>query len=125
MPRTYRIFTSENLTRIRHMAEQGGSPIEIARTIGSTPGSVRVVCSLHKIRFKRRRRSMDPASQTTVRHMLGASDHIISAHMPAPIFGEFSRKAERLQLSTSELASNLLMAIATSNIYEAVLDDDD
>lgn len=125
MPRAYRIFTSQNLTRIRHMAEQGSSTLEIARTIGSTPGSVRVVCCHHKIRLVRRKRSVDPAPQTDISHMDRTPEHIIRAHMPAPLFDEFNRKAEQLQLSPSDLASHLLVAIATSNIYEAVLDDDD
>jgi hypothetical protein len=53
------------------------------------------------------------------------SDHTIVAHMPAPLFVEFHRKAEHLQVPVSILASNLLAAIATSNIYDAVLDDED
>lgn len=124
MLRTCRVFTPENLALMRHMAEQGSSASEIASTIGSTPGSVRVVCSHHKIRLKRERRSADPPRQTAVRRMRRMPDHIIRAHIPAPHFGNFNRKAEHLQLSASDLASNLLTAIATSNIYEAVLDDD-
>jgi hypothetical protein len=110
---------------MRHMAEQGHSGFEIANTIGSTPGSVRVVCSHHKIRLKRGRRSVDQALQNSVHQVQRASDHTIMAHMPAPLFVEFYRKAENLQISASGLASNLLAAIATSNIYEAVLDDED
>jgi hypothetical protein len=68
---------------------------------------------------------VDPERQTVVRHLRHMPEHIIRAHMPASLFGEFSRKAEHLRLSTSDLASNLLMAIVTSNIHEAVLDDDD
>lgn len=125
MSRNPYIFTSINLSLMRHMAEQGHSGFEIANTIGSTPGSVRVVCSHHKIRLKRGRRSVDQASQNSVHQVQRGSDHTIMAHMPAPLFVEFYRKAENLQISASGLASNLLAAIATSNIYEAVLDDED
>jgi hypothetical protein len=45
--------------------------------------------------------------------------------MPASLYAEFHRKAEHLNLSPSGLASNLLTAITTSNIFEAVLDDDE
>ena len=124
MLRTRRIFTSENLARLRHMAEGGVSASEIAGTLGSTPGSVRVVCSRHKIKLKRGRRSVVPAAQSVDSFQPRIPDHIIRAYLPAPLFGEFSRKAEHLRLSASGLASHLLMAIATSNIYEAVLDDD-
>ena len=125
MPRNSYIFTPTNLSLMRHMAEKGLSAFEIADTIGSTPGSVRVVCSHRKIRLKRGRRSVDRASQNSVRQVQRASDHTIMAHMPAPLFVEFYRKAENLQISASGLASNLLAAIATSDIYEAVLDDKD
>jgi hypothetical protein len=45
--------------------------------------------------------------------------------MPAQLFVEFHRKAEHLRMSPSVLASNLLAAITLSNIFEAVLDDQD
>jgi hypothetical protein len=107
------------------MAEQGLSAFEIANTIGSTPGSVRVVCSHHKIRLKRGRRSVDQTLQDSAHQVGRGPDHTIMAYIPAPLFVEFYRKAENLQMSASGLASNLLAAIATSNIYEAVLDDKD
>ena len=122
--RRRRIFTSEKLSLMRVMAEQGCSASEIARTIGSTPGSVKVMCSHHKIRLKRGRRHVYPTQQAADCRIHPMPDHIIRAHMPATLFSDFSRKAEDLQLSASSLASNLLAAIASSRIYEAVLDDD-
>jgi len=124
MGRNCRVFTLENLTLMRHIAEQGGSSIDIANTIGSTPASVKVMCCRHKIRLKRGRRSKNATSQSTDGSRPRTMAHIIRAHLPTPLFSEFSRKAEDLQLSASGLASNLLAAIATSRIYEAVLDDD-
>ena len=127
MPRNSRIFTPQNLILISHMAEQGNSAIEIAKAIGSTPGSVSVACSRHKIRIGRGRgrRSVRKALPDRVHHAHPMSDHTIVAHMPAPLFVEFHRKAEHLQVPVSILASNLLAAIAISNIYDAVLDDED
>jgi hypothetical protein len=46
------------------------------------------------------------------------------ARMPARLYFDFHRKAEHLRMPVSTLASNLLTAIASSNIYEAVLDDE-
>jgi hypothetical protein len=109
---------------MRQMAEQGGSAIEIARTIGSTPGSVRVVCCHHKIRLKRGPRAVYHVPHTAACYTQRKADQVIRAQMPKLLFVEFGRKAEQLQLSAPGLASRLLTAIATSNIYEAVLDDD-
>lgn len=121
MPRLRRVFTLQNIARMRGMAENGSSALEIAQTLGSTAGSVRVVCSHHNIRLKRRRRRR--ASLIPLVH--SPSIHDIVAHMPASLYAEFHRKAEHLKLSPSALASNLLTAITTSNIFEAVLDDDE
>lgn len=110
----------QKLLRIRHLAEQGNSAIEIARSIGSTPGSVRVFCSRHKIKIRRVRRYIRSALP---RHFHSPLEHTIVARMPARLYSDFHRKAERLEMPVSVLASNLLAAIAASDIYEAVLDD--
>ncbi len=52
-----------------------------------------------------------------------APEHMVVAYMPAPLYAELHRKALHLHRPVSILASMLLNAIATSNIYEAVLDD--
>ena len=119
MPRLRRVFTLQNIARMRGMAENGNSALEIAQSLGSTAGSVRVVCSHHNIRLKRRRRAR------LIALVYSPSIHDIVAHMPASLYAEFHRKAEHLNLSPSALASNLLTAITTSNIFEAVLDDDE
>jgi hypothetical protein len=109
-----RIFTPNNLLRIRRMAGAGSSAIEIAESIGSTPGSVRVICCRYKIKLVRGgRRSTHPASDR------------LMVDMPAPLATKFRRKAEELQIPAFALATKLLSAIVVSNIYEAVLDDGD
>ncbi len=115
-----RVFTPHVISAIRRMAEQGQSASEIAKVIGSTPASVRVRCSLQKIKLRRGRR---PAAHNSTAR--GYIEHTVIAHMPAPLYAEFHRKAEHMQKSVTALASSLLVAIATSNIYEAVLDEDD
>jgi hypothetical protein len=106
-------FTPDNLLRVRQMAADGRSSIEIAKSMGSTPASVKNVCCRHKIRIPRRRQSMSNTLPKLV------------AHLPVSLSIEFHRKAEHLQISASVLASRLLEAIVVSNIYEAVLDDED
>ena len=116
-----RIFTPVNLRRIQQMALQGRSAIEMAQAIGSTPGSVRVVCCRHKIKIVRRgRQSITNAVSKPVRR---SSDQAIAADLPTSISTEFHRKAEELRIPVSVLATKLLSAIVISNIYEAVLDD--
>jgi hypothetical protein len=119
VPRLRRVFTLQNISRMRGMAENGSSALEIAQSLGSTAGSVRVLCSHHNIRLKRGRRAR------LIPLVRSLSIHDIVAHMPASLYAEFHRKAEHLKLSPSALASNLLTAITTSNIFEAVLDDDE
>src|SRR5215472_2605171 len=99
-----RIFTQNNLLTIRRMAEEGRSATEIAESIGSTPASVRNVCSHHKIKIGR------------------GQEHAIVVRMDGTLSAEFRRKAEELQIPTSVLATRLLSAIVISNIYEAVID---
>jgi len=118
-----RIFTPHALAVVRQMAERGSSSAEIANAIGSTAASVRVVCSHHKIRLRRGRRYPGRAVSVPSDPVQPMTQHTIVARMPPPLYADFFRKAEHLQLPVSVLASNLLAAIATSNIYEAVLDD--
>lgn len=56
-----RIFTADNLLRIRKMAAEGSSSFEIAEFVGSTPASVRVMCCQHKIKIGRRRHAGTPS----------------------------------------------------------------
>ena len=122
-----RIFTSENVALMKQMAAQGCSAREIAHAIGSTPSSVRVKCSYQKIRLRRgRRRSVEsrpPLQSTDHGQQSGEYRHLIVSYLPASICAEFTRKASELNLSASALASLLLSAVATSDLYKAVLDD--
>ena len=106
-------FTADNLLRVRQLVAEGNSSIEIAKSMGSTSASVKNVCSRHKIKIPRKRRSVENELSELV------------AHLPASVSTEFHRKAAQLQISASVLASRLLAAIVVSNIYEAVLDDKD
>lgn len=121
MPRYRNVFTPLNVGRIRDMAENGHSSFEIAQAIGSTAASIRAFCCRQKIRIKPKRR----ANGIRLARASSSAIHDIVVHMPVPLFVEFHRKAERLRMSPAVLASNLLAAITLSNIFEAVLDDQD
>jgi len=113
------IFTADALVLMRQMAEQGRSATEIALAIGSTQGSVRVTCSREKIPLKRGRRAINlhAAHQDNV-------ECLVTAHLPAPLYAAMRRKAGGFGLSLSALASKLLIAVAESDIYRAVLDEE-
>ena len=122
-----RIFTSENLTLMKQMAAQGCSAREIADVIGSTPSSVRVNCSYQKIRLRRGRRRLSEslASLQTadcVQHP-GECCQSIIFYLPAWVRAELNRKADERNLSGSALVSMLLVEIAKSDLFKAVLDD--
>ena len=116
-----RVFTSQALALMQQMASQGCSAPEIAKAIGSTPASVRVMLSRHKIRLKRGRTTR---IGQVAEHASRVPEHrVVVAYMPASLYTEFNRKAAHLDKPVSILASMLLNAIATSDIYQAVLDD--
>jgi hypothetical protein len=117
-----RVFTSQKVALMQQMAGTGCSAREIAEAIGSTPSSVRVVCSRQKIRLKGGRRPVSKQDEQLAEHV-GSPEHTVVAYMPAPLYAEFNRKAAHLDLPVSMLATMLLNEIASSDLYKAVLDD--
>jgi hypothetical protein len=117
-----RVFTPQSLSLVRQMAEQGSSAADIAKTIGSTAGSVRVMCSHNMIKLKRGRGSI--AQQGSVREPSERSIHVpLVAHMPPALYAEFESRARDLHKPPAMFASMLLNAIAASDLYRAVLDE--
>jgi hypothetical protein len=115
-----RVFTSENLIVVREMAARGCSAREIAEVIGSTPSSVRVKCSQQKIRLKRGR---GPGRSNGRFGGPEESRVRVVAYLPEQIYALLVQRALELRKPPSLLASMLLSAIATSELYRAVLDD--
>ena len=109
MSRHRYVFTPTAVEVIRGLAREGRSASEIADAVGSTAASVRVKCSLLKIKLRRGRPGI--VNQRLVVHMRPAD------------YAALERKARQMQQSATELAGMLLQAIVSSDIYEAVLDD--
>ena len=117
-----RVFTPQRLSLVRRMAEQGSSAADIAKTIGSTPGSVRVTCSHHEIKLKRGRGSI--ARQKSADELQECRlDVPLVAHMTPELYAEFESRARDLHKPPAMFASMLLNAIAASDLYNAVLDE--
>jgi hypothetical protein len=114
------VFTPRAVETIRGLADQGKSAPEIADVIGSTAGSVRVKCCQLKIKLTRRGRHILLQSQ---RGHNGAQKLVV--YMRPSDYAALKRKAAHLQRSSDELAAKLLKAIISSDIYEAVLDEDE
>jgi len=109
-----RVFTPSAINTLRGLVGQGKSASEIAGVIGSTAGSVRVKCSQLKIKLGRRGRP-GRKRQMAWQIVICLSDADYAA---------LKRKAADMQKSAVKLSGELLEAIISSNIYEAVLDDD-
>jgi DNA-binding CsgD family transcriptional regulator len=116
MPRHGIVFTPRAVETIRRLADHEKTAAEIADVIGSTAGSVRVKCSQLKIKLTRgRRRNI----------ILQIGRQKLTVYMRPSDCAALKWKAARLQRSSDELAADLLEAIISSDIYEAVLDEDD
>ena len=110
-----RVFTPSAINTIRELAGQRKSASEIAEVIGSTTGSVRVKCSQLKIKLRRQ------GQQGHIRQIAGQRLVIC---LSDAVYAALKRKAADMQKSAVELSCELLDAIISSDIYEAVLDDD-
>jgi hypothetical protein len=112
-----RLFTRAVINGIRELASQGKTAAEIATIIGSTPGSVRVKCCQLKISLSRRGRpSLVPSVPSDKQGKL-------VVRMGADGYAALMRRADQMQKSPVELAAMLLEAVASGNIFEAVLGD--
>jgi hypothetical protein len=115
MPR--RVFTPVVIKAVREMASKGKTAPEIAATIGSTTGSVRVMCSQLKIQLLRRGRpSLVPGFPPH-------NEHKLVVNMRLDDYAALKRKAVQMHKSPVEFAAMLLKAIIGANLFDAVLDD--
>ena len=116
-----RVFTPQNVVLMQQMVDEGSSAREIAATLGSTPASVRVTCSHLGIRLRRRRGCVPrPLPSSGLMRDLEVP---VVAYMPAEQYAEFTSRARAQGKPPGTFASMLLSAIATSDLYKAVLDE--
>jgi hypothetical protein len=114
-----RVFTPAAIQTVRELAAQEKTAAEIARQLGSTAASVRVKCCHLKIRLSRRGR---PTLVPTLPAQVEREKLVI--HMHPAKYAALKLRAARMQKPVDELATTLLQTIISSNIYEAVLDED-
>jgi len=115
MPR--RVFTPTVIQAVRQLAGQGKTASEIAATIGSTPGSVRVKCCQLSIALSRRGRP------SLVPNRYPRDEHRLVVNIRPDDYAALKLKAARMRKSPVEFAGMLLQAIVAANIFDAVLDD--
>jgi hypothetical protein len=112
------IFTPAAIETLRRLAREGKSASDIADAIGSTAASVRVRCSQLKIKLAQARTDVPRAQHRNVQ------EQKLIVGVPPAVYAALTKKAAGMQKSTDELARMLLEAVVSSDIYEAVLDDD-
>jgi macrodomain Ter protein organizer (MatP/YcbG family) len=108
------IFTPQVFALISNLVEQGLSAAEIAEKIGCTVGSLRVRCSQHGIRL-RRRAKFNLKIAHSKRLMINLSGNVAD---------RIKQQADKLGISATKFAANLIETIVRDNLYDAVLDHD-
>ena len=114
------MFTPRAIEVIRDFADNGKSASEIAYAIGSTAASVRVKCCLLRIKVQRRPRGGTARGRETQK----VTQKLV-VYLRASVYAALEQQANSMKKSAAELAELLLQAIVSSNIYDAVLDEDD
>jgi hypothetical protein len=104
-----KIFTKVNIIKIKALADNGFGSVQIAHDIGSTPGSVRVICSKMKIKLGRAKGYASSAKPYV--------------KVSEASFLELDRHARQKKISVRTLAALLLETIAKDNLFDAVLDE--
>ena len=121
------------LEQIPTLLERGVPPLEIARMIGCTLGTLRVVCSKSKISLRQNNRAQNGAprsreggardSVSPIRRTSGDHRQTITLELPNLTVTLLRQQAGGKGLSVSALAAKLLATIVQDGLYEAVLDD--
>ena len=97
------LYTPEVMEQIQLLAAQGLRPIEIAKRIGCSPGTLKVMCCRANISL--RRVPYEPISLETA--------------------GKLKAHADKKGMSPVTLITRLLEAIARDDLFDAVLDPDE
>jgi len=117
-----RIFTPEALVSIPVMVESGLRAAEIAERLGTTPKSLRVVCSRNGIplrkSFNGMKRKVVFANTTSE---AGRDDNVVTVALPPSVRLSLSREAQRRETLPQRLIERLFGIIAQDELYDAVL----
>jgi len=118
-----KLFTDSVLAQIpQWMRDEGLSTAQIAKKIGCTVGTLRVLCSRHGISLKQQRSYRQP------RNGEASGDDVqtdITLSLPNESRFRLKERAGLLGLSDAELVSLLIETINRDDLYSAVLDDRD
>jgi len=101
-------FDQSVLNEIRQLVSEGVSAREIAMKIGTTIGSLRVICSRHGITLRRQRDLESRAPNEVLR-------------IPTETFVAFQAAAKLRKRPLKDLVSAVLDTVAKENLFEAVL----
>jgi hypothetical protein len=118
-----KLFTDSVVAQIpQWMRDEGLSAAQIAKKIGCTVGTLRVLCSRHGISLKQQR------SYRQSRNAKASGDDAqtdITLSLPNESRFRLNERAGLLGLSDAELVSLLIETIDRDDLYSAVLDDRD
>ena len=151
MPRTT-ILTQAALARVASLVDQGHSAAQIASELGCTLGTLRVRCSQHGISLRRRdtgsreetvtaldlapsaaphaaprRQSVDRVDTADPRLTVVSKSSVdvrieLKVLLPQITTEQLRQRGALRGISSSTLASELIMTIARDGLYDAVLD---
>lgn len=102
-----RIFTAAVLRTIPKWVADGATRRDIARALGTTVGSLEVICSQNGIPLR------------------GSGGGELLARLGRKRWTVLRREAAARKITTLQLAVRLLAAVVDGNLFNAVLDDQD
>ena len=106
-------FTSEVLEAIPKWRASGATSEDIAEALGTTVGSLRVMCSQYGISLRTKTR----ANNSTNIHSL------LRKALSAEAWAGLCVEARRREVPVLHLAFTMLEIVAVDDLYEAVIDD--
>ena len=108
------MFSPLVFSQIRSFVAQGLSAAEIAERIGCKLGSLRVKCSQRGISL-RQASAASSESHFPKQLLISLSENVAL---------DFQKQADKMEVSETDLAIALLVAIVRDNLYDAVIDPD-
>jgi hypothetical protein len=129
MSMTKKIFTPEVLASIPQMVADGLRAEQIAALIGTTPTSLKVRCSQHKISLGKRGGPKGPRGpyglrdKTLKAFATRLANIQLKIKVDAKTLSLIAMRAEKKGTTVDAVASRVLEIVARDNLYDAVIDD--